>query len=150
MALKGSSRKIIVITLLGFFIISGILLQITPAQGAISVSLNWTYDMSNTPIAADINQDGYMEILIADDDGTLYCLDYQKNVLWTKDLGTGSDIMSRVTVADIDADKEIEIVKEDDQGLTISFSLSDIIVEKVEDPSGEIYQKIGIDGGGPT
>ncbi|MFX0069692.1 MAG: C25 family cysteine peptidase [Candidatus Hermodarchaeota archaeon] len=43
---------------------------------------------------------------------------------------------------------EIKILKEDDQGLIISFSLSDIIVEKVEDPSGEIYQKISIKEGG--
>ncbi|TFG07172.1 MAG: hypothetical protein EU539_05655 [Promethearchaeota archaeon] len=43
---------------------------------------------------------------------------------------------------------KIEIIKEDDQGLNIKFSLSDIIVEKFEDPSGEIYQKISIKNGG--
>ena len=43
---------------------------------------------------------------------------------------------------------EVNILNEDEEGLTVDFTISDIIVENVVDVSGEIYQKIGIDGGG--
>ncbi len=43
---------------------------------------------------------------------------------------------------------EIEVLNEDEQGLTIDFTISDVIVENVIDISGETYQKVDIMGGG--
>jgi len=60
------------------------------------------------PIAADINEDGHMEIIVADNGGALVCLGEDGAPLWIKE----SDISFNTApaLADIDDDGHMEIL----------------------------------------
>ena len=75
----------------------------------------WQYKMSGefpwgmtAPIAADINEDGHMEIIVADNGGALVCLGEDGAPLWIKE----SDISFNTApaLADIDDDGHMEIL----------------------------------------
>ena len=57
--------------------------------------------------ACDINADGQQELLIGNQDGTLYCFTPDARVLWS--YNTGAGIQSTPACSDVDGDKKQEI-----------------------------------------
>ena len=81
------------------------------SQSSDLITLNWTYNTSDwiqaSPMAADINGDGYMEILVGPCYGPLYCFNFRGEVLWTFEC---SNLWSTAALADIDKDGRTEII----------------------------------------
>ncbi|MBD3353125.1 MAG: hypothetical protein GF364_16710 [Candidatus Lokiarchaeota archaeon] len=111
---KNQSLLLIFVLLFGVFFISGLIIKQEEVQGAIGLVVKWQFDGSGnfvdggTPIAADINQDGNIEVLVGDYDGNFWCLDKNGNELWQ--VYSGGHINKRASIADIDKDHEVEIL----------------------------------------
>ena len=69
----------------------------------------WICDFNNlnkyalsysSPAIADINDDGFLEIIVCDENGKVYCLDYDGKCKWTYD--ADSPIKSTPAIGDID------------------------------------------------
>jgi len=77
------------------------------------VSLKWSYDTGSafgivsSPIYADLNKDGQLEVLFGARDNYLYCLDQNGTIQWRYDTGGWS---RDVAIADLDNDNEFEVI----------------------------------------
>ncbi|MBN1348126.1 PQQ-binding-like beta-propeller repeat protein, partial [candidate division KSB1 bacterium] len=80
----------------------GNLIWRTPLMGSVDV-----YSGSCLAVG-DINQDGFAEILSADDLGYLYCLNYQGELLWI--FPTEKRVHAAAALGDVDGDGEIEVL----------------------------------------
>ncbi|MFA5744486.1 MAG: PQQ-binding-like beta-propeller repeat protein, partial [Candidatus Nanoarchaeia archaeon] len=69
------------------------------------------YFTKNTPAAADLDNDGIVEIIFATDYGNIYALNGNNGtVKWTYNIGGAYEIGSSPSLADLDNDGKLEIV----------------------------------------
>ncbi|NHJ46811.1 MAG: PQQ-like beta-propeller repeat protein, partial [Asgard group archaeon] len=91
--------------------------------------IKWIYDYIDyiyTPTIADINADGYLEVLAADWTGELLCLDYEGDLLWS--YGATSLMETTASVADLDDDGKLEVIfGSDDNWLYCVNSTGDLV-----------------------
>ncbi|NHJ49698.1 MAG: PQQ-binding-like beta-propeller repeat protein [Asgard group archaeon] len=77
-----------------------------------SMSQKWAFDTGNfiesTPAAADLNADGYLEIVFGSNDNKIYCINHLGAHLWN--YTTSGDVVSSASIADIDSDGYLEIL----------------------------------------
>ena len=80
----------------------------------------WSYDIASTtmttPASADLDGDGTNEIIVADADGMLHCLNHDGTLLWRRHLPATVKPYSGLAAADLDGDGNREIVCTDDGG----------------------------------
>lgn len=94
------------------------------------INLLWTFkadDRLTTPIAVDINNDGYLEVIVGSMDRNLYVLDYTGKELWVYQAGSG--ISSIPSAADMNNDDRIEI----------GFGSMDQIIHLLDSNGNEIW-----------
>ena len=121
--------------LLSIFLLLGVLsTQGTEADG--NVHVLWTYvsdgKLYTSPVVADIDGDGFPEILMAESDaGRMTCLDRGGAVVWQYTVGP---IHASPCVVDLDRDGTLETVFGDTTGLvTCVCSEGDLIWERQSD-----------------
>lgn len=77
-----------------------------------STEVSWTFPTADSvissPIMSDINEDGYMEIIVGSNDQTLYAIDYEGNEEWI--YITGGRILGAPATADLDKDGILEVI----------------------------------------
>lgn len=79
-------------------------------------SITWEYSIGDRlraePLIADLNGDGYCEILVflsdSGGDARVVCLDYQGNLVWTYNIPKGE--INNACILDVDLDGVLEIV----------------------------------------
>jgi hypothetical protein len=72
----------------------------------------WSYSVGSkgNPAIADLDNDGYKEIVVAIDNGWLYALRHNVTLYWSRNMGYGASVMNSPTIADLNGDGWKEIV----------------------------------------
>ena len=87
-------------------------LAAAPASARTFASLKWRLEFGTgwnaCPAVADLDLDGYMELLVGSTDGHLYCLAPSGKTLWRVPLG--GEVTSSPAVGDVDGDGALEVV----------------------------------------
>ncbi|MHA1397171.1 MAG: FG-GAP repeat domain-containing protein, partial [Candidatus Heimdallarchaeaceae archaeon] len=77
-----------------------------------NIKLKWMFPtdwfIRSCPSVADVNGDGFLEVLVTSKDRKLYCITHEGNILWS--YTTGSSITSSPAVADLDNDGTVEVI----------------------------------------
>jgi len=71
----------------------------------------WSYNVGSqaNPAIADLDNDGYDEIVVATYNDTLYAFRHNGTVYWSRNIGDGDGTVNSPTVADVDGDGYKEI-----------------------------------------
>ncbi|WXG44345.1 MAG: FG-GAP-like repeat-containing protein [Promethearchaeati archaeon SRVP18_Atabeyarchaeia-1] len=84
----------------------------TEASPPANVTTHWTYGAGqwavSSPVIADVNRDGKLEIIVGSMDNKVYCLNSGGGLAWT--YTTGNYAYNVGAVADIDNDSKVEVV----------------------------------------
>ncbi|MBM3472189.1 MAG: hypothetical protein FJX75_02810 [Armatimonadetes bacterium] len=95
-----------------FIAVAAAVVPWSPASAGISASLKWRLELGTgwnaCPAVADLDLDGYMELLVGSTDGHLYCLQPSGRVLWRVNLG--GEVLSSPAIGDVDGDGALEVV----------------------------------------
>jgi hypothetical protein len=72
----------------------------------------WSYPLGSqgNPAIADLDNDGYKEIVVATAAGMVYALSHDGTLYWSRNMGSGANIMNSPTIADLNGDGWKEIV----------------------------------------